>query len=865
MTEFQTALIRLMQLAEQLAYTVSLDKITPQDAVLRMINAIDGAFPDEATAKEQTIAHLSAQYDEIKKEQRPYELHYASLLANIAGHYRFPKWVGWTNHDLGKILKKHGRNLEAEQAFLHSIAAFGKDHPDFAAVVKGDLGSTLRIAGRLSEAEPLLREALEAALQSDSVHNQLEWRLELGNTLVFMGRNKEVMPILQIGLSQAQLASSLYHESAFLTAIANVYENLGRYDDCVGLHQKALAISHRIGDKSFELEDHRGLGNLYARLGKYQEAEASYQRAYQLAVELKNPALQASLLQGIGSFWLEVGDIEKSIEILEKAVEVSRQLGLHYETMRGLGNLGNAYSLAGDLKRAADYHGQSLQLSRQTSDTRSLAWDLMNLADVRLRMKNITEAQSLAEEALDIASQIDDPLITRSAEWLMARVLSLRSAIPFETIRDHYLHAVEALESPREHVAKDEDRVGLFGGGKHQLYKDAVLWFLEKNNENLAFEMAERAKSRLLLDALSERATGTLSRPANARALLEKVRAAAHNTAYISFFMTTDVVIMFCLSQANSEVHIIQSRVSESNWRGWVEQWRVLLDEGFTDEKSRVASLAETKQALAKLHDFLMHAVLSWLEEQQPAIDHVVIIPHRLMHALPLHLAYNKQSDKYFSEIVEVSYLPALQLLQPPAPVTASYGSILVVSEPETDLEPLPGARDEAKAIAEMLHCVLLSGSEATVEAFRKHAKEASIIHLACHGEFNHIRPGLSYVVLTGNARLSVEEIGAMQLSKLQLVVGAACESGLNRPGGLDEALGLSRGWLLAGATTVLSALWEIDDQATKRFTLAFYEKIKEGASYSKAYCSAQQKLLRGDAFERDPRMWGAFTLICTH
>jgi CHAT domain-containing protein len=55
--------------------------------------------------------------------------------------------------------------------------------------------------------------------------------------------------------------------------------------------------------------------------------------------------------------------------------------------------------------------------------------------------------------------------------------------------------------------------------------------------------------------------------------------------------------------------------------------------------------------------------------------------------------------------------------------------------------------------------------------------------------------------------------------------------------------------------------LWEVGDEAAHRFMRLFYEQISAGAPYSLAYQIAQREFLGGDAFDRDGRYWGAFTL----
>ncbi|PSB44300.1 hypothetical protein C7B67_22840, partial [filamentous cyanobacterium Phorm 6] len=75
---------------------------------------------------------------------------------------------------------------------------------------------------------------------------------------------------------------------------------------------------------------------------------------------------------------------------------------------------------------------------------------------------------------------------------------------------------------------------------------------------------------------------------------------------------------------------------------------------------------------------------------------------------------------------------------------------------------------------------------------------------------------------------LTLEEIFDLQLIKCSLVVLSACETGLTDiKNTTDEYIGLPSGFLYAGATSVLSTLWAVNDVSTAILTIKFYELLR--------------------------------------
>ena len=172
----------------------------------------------------------------------------------------------------------------------------------------------------------------------------------------------------------------------------------------------------------------------------------------------------------------------------------------------------------------------------------------------------------------------------------------------------------------------------------------------------------------------------------------------------------------------------------------------------------------------------------------------------------------------------------------------------------------------EVRAIAKGQHDVVLARAEATEQGLRDAvAKRARwrAIHLACHGLIHRKEPTLSALALSptkaDDGFLSVHEILDMDLSA-DLVVASACDSGRGELVEGEGVLGLTRAFMIAGASQVVVSLWKVDDAATGALMAHFYARLAAGDRTSVALAAAQRHL-RGirDGAWAHPRYWAAW------
>lgn len=100
-----------------------------------------------------------------------------------------------------------------------------------------------------------------------------------------------------------------------------------------------------------------------------------------------------------------------------------------------------------------------------------------------------------------------------------------------------------------------------------------------------------------------------------------------------------------------------------------------------------------------------------------------------------------------------------------------------------------------------------------------------------------------------------------MKLQGTELVVLSACDTGLGEVKAGEGVFGLRRGFVLAGARTLVMSLWKVPDEATRLLMQLFYSNLLEEKMGRAEALRQAQLTLRKEAKYQDPFFWGAF--IC--
>src|ERR1043165_1034888 len=184
----------------------------------------------------------------------------------------------------------------------------------------------------------------------------------------------------------------------------------------------------------------------------------------------------------------------------------------------------------------------------------------------------------------------------------------------------------------------------------------------------------------------------------------------------------------------------------------------------------------------------------------------------------------------------------------------------------------LPASREEAQAIISAAppgtgrEALDFDASRASIN--KTDLSRYRIIHFATHGFVDYQHPELSGLALSmvdekGNPQdgfLRLHDIYNLKLP-VDLVVLSACNTGLGKEVKGEGLIGLTRGFMYAGAHGVVASLWKVDDDATAELMKLFYAGMfQRGLTPAAALRDAQLKVRSQKRWE-SPYYWAAFVI----
>src|SRR5258706_10468345 len=217
-----------------------------------------------------------------------------------------------------------------------------------------------------------------------------------------------------------------------------------------------------------------------------------------------------------------------------------------------------------------------------------------------------------------------------------------------------------------------------------------------------------------------------------------------------------------------------------------------------------------------------------------------------MLHYLPFHCLFD--GVQFMVERLNVSYLPAAALLDicrqrgqriKAKGINLSDSLVMGLS----DGGRLAFAMQEAEAVAKRLDAPCILNEAATAALLQRAGRHSPIVHIAAHGLFRLDAPNFSHIKLA-DRQLSTIEAFNLNLSSCSLVTLSACDTGRAVVGGLDEVIGLGRGFLYAGAASLLPTFWKVDDASSAELMTVFYQALLSGQNKAAALAGTQRAFL---------------------
>ncbi|MBV9616686.1 MAG: CHAT domain-containing protein, partial [Ktedonobacteraceae bacterium] len=342
------------------------------------------------------------------------------------------------------------------------------------------------------------------------------------------------------------------------------------------------------------------------------------------------------------------------------------------------------------------------------------------------------------------------------------------------------------------------------------------------------------------------------------------------NALLLEYYLADQDLYIFQLTRNGVDVHLVSGAVPQLE--RLLALWRANLDlaaqaAGALDGEQMFSSLQENGLGLLQhLYDLLLQPVSSAMAGRQ----HLIIVPYGMLHYLPFHCLFN--GEQFVIERLNVSYLPSAALLD----ICRQRGQRIQAKGVQlqdalvmglSDNGRLAFAVQEAQVVAAQLGTQPILDEAATVPLLWSIGEHSPIVHIAAHGLFRLDAPNFSHIKLA-DRQLSAIEVFNLNLSSCSLVTLSACETGRAVVSGVDEVIGLGRGFLYAGAASLLPTLWKVDDASSAELMEMFYQRLLQGYTKAMALGDAQRTFIArartSASFSHHvhPYFWAAFHLI---
>lgn len=657
--------------------------------------------------------------------------------------------------------------------------------------------------------------------------------------------------------------------------LANVAWHTGDYQEAFRHQRIALTTAEELKDRKQEAMAHNLAGLIYMNLGMLEKALDSLSRSLAISTETGDKLDEAAAYNNIGIVQRELGNLEKSIESFKSALAIDSELNTKWGMAYDMRNLGISYERMGRLKEALESLNSSLTLSREIGERKNEGMTLYSLGMLYMRMEKGDEASKSLKEAYSIGKEVNLPEVT----W---RSLKAQAALLIQKNRpaDAYTELKEAItvvEKMRGRIKVDEYKTG-FLENKTDLYEEMVLLLLRMGRVEEAFNYAERARSRNFIDMLGNQKVNLKSAASqrlldmerNLRGRIENLEERARGNAALqeeltkarkgyeallieikeespelSSFVTVEPPTLAEIQKTiPKDTALLEYMVTKEGVVIWtvgsnrIESTIVpVAREALKEKVVRYREMMERVTPLEKESLELYNILIKPVERLIDDVKYIGIIPHDVLHYLSFSSLFD--GKQYLIEAHPIFYSPSASVLK--MIVDRNVGAtgrsplqkMLVIGNPDLgdSAYDLPFAEREAGSIGrEYEGSELLLRKEATETRVKEDIGKFNGVHFASHGIYDSATPLFSTLKLTrddaNDGNLTANEVFSLDM-KASLIMMSACQTGLGKLTTGDEIIGLNRAFIYAGAPSIISTLWRVNDAASAMIVKRFYRSYK--------------------------------------
>lgn len=642
-----------------------------------------------------------------------------------------------------------------------------------------------------------LREKAEIALEMGS-YEEAEDFLTTCSVILVSKRERALTEIVRVNLLRAK--------GDYTKALA-LSEKLLHYFEDPSLERATVLMNHAL--LLFDLNEHG------RTLFFLDEAKSLYE-SFGILLKACDVDMNRAVL------FFEMEQFDESLRTYERIREIFRNMKMDLEVARVDYNIGNVLREKGDMKKAL----QKLLTAHRVFSTSQLGRDFYlskaNIGFALLHLKKMESSERYLRTSLEYARTSRDFHLEYESLYGLGLIEASRKN--FGKAVDFYEKSVSAFYRARSSIESEPLRINYLKD-KRGIYDRLIASCLESNRCNTLFQHMELFKSRTIYEKITGDWHGRVS--------VEEVRDhLSCDEVLLNYYVLPDRLIIGVLTRDDFQVRDLSFQE---------DLYRMLLE-----YRLRLFFRSKRLDILERFYHLLISPVEDFIQGKN-----LWYAPHDLLHYVPFASLFD--GEKFLVQNNCVAAVPSASLLMGIGTWGHSLDTSLLVKGSD-----LSFAEQEIEGIQRFFRDKkILFGDNARLDRISRYLPR-NVVHFACHGYMRQDSPLFSELNLSEPYVLRAKDVLAMDFSG-SLVVLSACNTGVNKILAGDEPMGFLRSFLYAGAKSIVSSLYFVDDESTSDLFIKFYRNLREGMSPAESLRKAQIFFIEKGTH---PYFWSPFIVV---
>jgi len=770
------------------------------------------------------------------------------------------------------------------------------------------LSNTGNIYGNMGDYQKALDLYQQALTLHNSIKNEPGAAIVINNIAWAYGQLGETQKAIDYYTQVIESARKRNKKDSLATLYSNIgasYAELKDYSKALEFHLQALELRPEKDDRDGRAMSLSNIASCYSNLGDKQKALEYYTQSVAMHRTIQNDRQLATALRNFGVFNRKEGQIAKALEYLNEARTLSAKVSDPSSEASTLSEIAKVEFGRGDLAAALKSIEQAIALTESIR---------INLKSQQFRTSYLASVREYYEFEIQVLMALHQQ---RPDEGYAAAAIQMseksRARSLLESLREARAEIQQGVDPSliaregqlRRMIAERAERQTRMLSGK---YTEEQASAASKEVDELTTEY-DQVQTRI---KESSPRYAALVEPAPLSLAEIQKRVLDQNTLLLEYALGEQKSFVWVVASDSVKTFELPGRASIEQeakrfYQLLTERGAAVPTETLAQRQHRLDHVeTDYTQVAARLSRILLGPLAAELGQKR-----LLVVAEGVLQYVPFAALPSPGGDVAQPLIVdhEIVNLPSASVLwvlreefsnRKPASKTVAVLADPVFSADDARLAQAVKTTSEISPFADAQRSAVESGVDGLVRLrfSRQEADEIArlagdkrnmkavdfaanrstatdprlgdyqIVHFATHGLINNQHPDLSGVVLSlvdeqgraQNGFLRLYDIYNLKLNA-DLVVLSACQTALGKEIKGEGLVGLTRGFMYAGAPRVVATLWRIDDRASADMMRRFYEgMLKDGLRPAAALRAAQISMLR-DRRWHSPHFWAPFTI----